>query len=77
MNMVGTFNVSQLSRRASRLNRVRWLEDAHSRDFYDYDAGWRMNVFFERPGTCFSTLPSGARDVHSTSLTLTFVPATF
>ena len=92
------------------LNRIRWLEDAHSQGNYDYDAGnrgmcehdvsflpglrasavtkagtfqadysagWRLNVFFEHPGTCFSTFPSGARDVHNKSLTLTFVPATF
>ena len=43
----------------------------------DYSAGWRMNVFFEHPGTCFSTFPSGARDVHNKSLTLTFVPILF
>jgi hypothetical protein len=92
------------------LNRIRWLEDAHSQGNYDYDAGhrgmcehdvsflpgiraaavtkigtiqadysagWRLNVFFEHPGTCFSTFPSGARDVHNKSLTLTFVPTSF
>lgn len=43
----------------------------------DYSSGWRLNVFFEHPGQCMSTFPSGARDVRTQSLTLRLTPATF
>ena len=43
----------------------------------DYSTGWRLNVFFENPGPCYSRVIHAGRDVRNKSLSLTLTPITF